>query len=158
MINEKNDKSSKYEHFNNPLSPKASPEKPLTKRQEQNRAAQRAFRERRALMLKEMDSRVSALEYSAQEFDKKIDEMDELKSSLTSLQETVDNLCMVVDTMNAPTWSVPGNDKSLPFSSPAENASSPDLDESKLQQSRAILGALRPSSTDPTLTSPPANE
>ena len=80
IIDEKNDKNTKYGQSNLPLSPKFSPEKPLTKRQEQNRAAQRAFRERRALMLKEMDSRFSSLEYKFKEYDKANDRVQELES------------------------------------------------------------------------------
>lgn len=125
-----------------PLSPITSPDpKPLTKRQEQNRAAQRAFRERRAQTLKEMETRLGRIERIIDDFSKTIVKIGFIEKELIKLKENVSNLYMAVDAITVPTWSVPVSDdlKSIVNTEP--------------QPIGAVLGALRPSSTDPTLTS-----
>lgn len=127
-----------------PLSPITSPDpKPLTKRQEQNRAAQRAFRERRAQTLKEMEARLRRLERLFEELSKVVARIGSIEKDLVKLKESVNNLFMTVDSLTVPTWTVPVSDdlKSI-------------VQETDPQPIGIVLGALRPSSTDPTLTSP----
>lgn len=127
-----------------PLSPITSPDpKPLTKRQEQNRAAQRAFRERRAQTLKEMEARLVRLERIFDDFSKTIARIGSIENDLVKLKENVNNLYMTVDSLTVPTWTVPVSDdlKSI-------------VQQTEPQPIGIVLGALRPSSTDPTLTSP----
>ena len=127
-----------------PLSPITSPDpKPLTKRQEQNRAAQRAFRERRAQTLKEMEIRLGRLERVIEEFSKSIARISLIEKDLIKLKESVGNLYMTVDSLTVPTWTVPVSDDMKSIVQP------------EIQPIGAILGALRPSSTDPTLTTSP---
>lgn len=120
-----------------PLSPVTSPDpKPLTKRQEQNRAAQRAFRERRAQTLKEMEMRLGRLERIMEEITKSISRINIIEKELIKLKESVNNLYLTVDSLSIPTWTVPNPDDMKVVEEPIG----------------AVLGALRPSSTDPTLT------
>lgn len=121
-----------------PLSPITSPDpKPLTKRQEQNRAAQRAFRERRAQTLKEMETRLGRLERIMEEITKSISRINLIEKELIKLKESVNNLYLTVDSLAIPTWTVPNPD---------------DMKIIEPEPIGAVLGALRPSSTDPTLT------
>lgn len=117
-----------------PLSPITSP--PLSKRQEQNRAAQRAFRERRAQTLKEMETRLGSLEKTIDDISRSIGKLNIMERELNKLKETVANLCGAVDAMTVPTWTVPTHEELKPLE--AENLG-------------AVLNALRPNSTDPTL-------
>ena len=124
-----------------PLSPSTSPDRRhgLTKRQEQNRAAQRAFRERRAQTLKEMEIRLSNLEKSFFEVNKSISSISTITEELNKLKNVTANLYSSVEALSVPSWTVPNSE---------------EVDASVDESSReAILGALRPSSTDPTLTS-----
>lgn len=123
-----------------PLSPVTSPDpKPLTKRQEQNRAAQRAFRERRAQTLKEMEMRLGRLERIMEEITKSISRINIIEKELIRLKESVNNLYLTVDSLSIPTWTVPNPN---------------DMKVVEQEPIGAVLGALRPSSTDPTLTTP----
>ena len=126
-----------------PPSPINSPErpKPLTKRQEQNRAAQRAFRERRAQTLKEMEIRLNILERKFEDFARTTSKINSLESDLVRIQTSLDGLQSAVDSLTVPTWTVPSSEDLKPIY-PAAN-----------EPIGAILGALRPSSTDPTLSS-----
>lgn len=130
-----------------PLSPITSPDpKPLTKRQEQNRAAQRAFRERRAQTLKEMESRLIALNNDIKTISKEISRINGIENELQKVKDAVNHLFVTVDSMTVPTWTVPGSEdmKSIIVND----------DDEPARPIGAVLGALRPSSTDPTLTSP----
>lgn len=124
-----------------PLSPINSPTKQLTKRQEQNRAAQRAFRERRAQTLKEMESRLTQLERVIEENEKSKSKMKLFDIELQKLKEQVETIQSAVDALSIPAWTVPTSDDLKPIY-PVANEPINDL-----------LGALRPSSTDPTLSS-----
>jgi hypothetical protein len=127
------------DEFMPPFSPITSPiHKNLTKRQEQNRAAQRAFRERRAQTLKEMEMRLGRLERVIEEFTKSITKINLIEKELIKLNESVSNLYLTMDSLTVPTWTVPNSE---------------DLKEVvEPEPIGAVLGALRPSSTDPTLT------
>lgn len=129
-----------------PLSPITSPHpKPLTKRQEQNRAAQRAFRERRAQTLKEMEIRLERLERIIEEFSRSVARISSIEKEMIKLKESIGNLHMTVDSLTIPTWTVPISDDMK------------SIVEPKTQPIGAVLGALRPSSTDPTLTTSPSH-
>lgn len=117
-----------------PLSPITSP--PLTKRQEQNRAAQRAFRERRAQTLKEMEIRLGNLEKTLSE---NVTRINSFERDLIKLKEIVQNLCVSIDTLTVPTWTVP--------------TAADEIKQNEPEAVGAVLNALRPSSTDPTLLS-----
>ena len=113
------------------------PTSPLSKRQEQNRAAQRAFRERRARLLKEMDERITGLEEETDLLKFQVRRMTEidrqvsfLSESFHKLEETVNDLALA-----PPLWTVPASESKV------------------VPEPRAVIGALRPSSTDPTLDS-----
>ena len=125
------------------LSPITSPPLTLTKRQEQNRAAQRAFRERRAQILKEMEVRLINVERVIDNLAKSIGKINLMEKEISLLKETVRNLCGTVDAMTAPTWTVPS-------SSTEEYKSSAPIETAHIGN---LLNALRPSSTDPTLLS-----
>lgn len=120
-----------------PLSPITSPPRPLTKRQAQNRAAQRTFRERRAQTLKEMETRLARLEIIFDELSKSISKIHVIEKELIKLKESIGNLYLAVDSLTVPTWTVPVAD---------------ELKTIEPEPIGAVLGALRPSSTDPTLT------
>ena len=126
-----------------PPSPINSPEnpKPLTKRQEQNRAAQRAFRERRAQTLKEMESRLTILERVIGDFEKSLRKINSFEEELMSIRTSLDTLQNTVDAITVPTWTVPTSDDMKPIY-PTAN-----------EPIGTLLGALRPNSTDPTLSS-----
>lgn len=126
-----------------PLSPIASPEHPrhLTKRQEQNRAAQRAFRERRAQTLKEMETRLTHLERTVDDLGQSIRKIDTFETELLMMRNDLDNLKSSMESLSVPTWTVPSAEEMKPIY-PTSN-----------EPIGAILGALRPSSTDPTLSS-----
>lgn len=139
---------SKYSEEENeemiPLSPITSPDpKPLTKRQEQNRAAQRAFRERRAQTIKEMEARLIRIERLFEELSKTLTRICPIEKDLVKLKESVNILCMTVDSLTVPTWTVPVSDdlKSI-------------VQQTDPEPIGMVLGAFRASSTDPTLTSP----
>ncbi len=109
----------------------------LSRRQEQNRAAQRAFRERRAKFLREMDDRIRRLEtvldviaYQARRMADMERELIILRQEVSKMENTLDTL-----TMTAPLWTVPSTERP------------------NIEVPIATIGALRPSSTDPTLDS-----
>lgn len=125
-----------------PLSPITSPDpRKLKKRQEQNRAAQKAFRERRDQTVKEMEARLSRLEAVFEEFSKSITRINLVEKEFIKLKESVNNLHITIDSMAIPAWTVPLSDdlKSIVQVEPRPIG--------------AVIGALRPSSTDPTLKS-----
>lgn len=126
-----------------PLSPINSPDHPkhLTKRQEQNRAAQRAFRERRAQTLKEMETRLTHLEGAIDDFARSLGKISTLEAELKRIKSSLEGLYSTVDSLAVPTWTVPSSEDMKP--------DYPSINE----PIGAILGALRPSSTDPTLSS-----
>lgn len=123
-----------------PSSPPADfekPEKPLSKRQEQNRTAQKAFRERRAKLLKEMDDRIRRLEtvldvvaYQARRLADIEHELIEMHQRVSKMENTIDTL-----SLTTPLWTVPNSDRPI------------------VESPSTTVGALRPSSTDPTLDS-----
>lgn len=121
-----------------PLSPISSP---LSKRQEQNRAAQRAFRERRAQTLKEMESRLIGLDAEIKNISKELARFGAIEIDIQKIKDAINSLFMAVDSMAGPTWTVPGSEDTI-----VEN------EDEEARPMRAV--ALRPSSTDPTLTSP----
>lgn len=113
------------------------PSSPLSKRQEQNRAAQRAFRERRARLLKEMDERITRLETVSDVVAYQARRISEIDKQVLFLSETLQKLEDIVDgmTLTPPLWTVPTSESKV------------------VTEPRALVGALRPSSTDPTLDS-----
>jgi hypothetical protein len=121
------------------LSPSTSPDRRniLTKRQEQNRAAQRAFRERRAQTLKEMEVRLSNLEKLMIELNKRVSTISVIEDELGRLKGAIGSLYNSVEAMSVPSWSVPTSEDDV------EVVVNPGHD--------ATIGALRSSSTDPTL-------
>lgn len=127
-----------------PLSPITSPSnhpKHLTKRQEQNREAQRAFRERRAQTLKEMEIRLSRLEVAIEDFRKSVGRIATFETELMRIKCNLESLYSTVDSLVVPTWAVPTSEELNP-AHPSAN-----------EPIGALLSALRPSSTDPTLSS-----
>lgn len=125
-----------YDEERIPLSPITSP--PLTKRQEQNRAAQRAFRERRAQTLKEMEIRLRNLEKMFEELSRNIGKIGSIEKEILKLKETINNLTTTVDAISIPSWTVPTSEEVKPI---------------ETHDIGSVLNALRPSSTDPTLLS-----
>lgn len=120
-----------------PISGFEDSQKSLSKRQEQNRAAQRAFRERRAKLLREMDERIRRLEtifdvvaYQARRLADIEREVIILRQDVSKMTNTFDTL-----TMTAPLWTVPNPERPI------------------IEIPVATAGALRPSSTDPLLDS-----
>jgi hypothetical protein len=110
-------------------------EKMLSRRQEQNRAAQRAFRERRAKLLREMDDRLRRLEtildvvaYQARRLADYERELIGLRQKVSEMENTFDTL-----TMTAPLWTVPNSERPI------------------VEIPEAAGGALRPNSADPIL-------
>ena len=130
-----------------PLSPMQSPDhpKPLSRRQEQNRAAQRAFRERRAQTLKSMETRLNQLEKTVEEISRTLGRIPSIEREMAKLRDGVDALYGTVESFTVPNWSVPSSEdlKSIVQVEVVERE----------EPSTVVLGALRPSSTDPTLTS-----
>lgn len=125
-----------------PLSPITSPDpKPLSKRQEQNRSAQRAFRERRAQTLKEMESRLIGLDSEIKDISREFLRIRAIEVEIQKIKDAINSIFITVESMSGPSWTVPES----------EDAKSIIISEE--QPMGAILGALRSSSTDPTLTS-----
>lgn len=123
------------DNANDPNSPAA---KSLTKRQEQNRSAQRAFRERRAKMLTELDSRLGRIESVLDVVAYQARRISDLDREVKNLQDLVQNLEASIESASMPLWSVPNVSQGLlPSSSPIE----------------IPTGAMRPSSTDPSFES-----
>jgi predicted RNase H-like nuclease (RuvC/YqgF family) len=115
------------------------PNSGLTRRQEQNRAAQRAFRERRAKFLKNLEDRMTRLENEFRAQFERSSELGMIKDRFEQLEVAFRALKSTVDTLSSfPTWTVPGG--------PGEET--PILMD---PQPDVIQGALRPSSTNPIL-------
>ena len=132
-----------------PLSPVTSPDrKPihshLTPRQEQNRRAQKIFREKRAQTLREMEDRLGRMERLIEVLSVQIQirRIGEIEKEIEKLRIGLNALYGVVDSLTMPTWTVPNPDELKDVIQQIDQNST----------AAAMLGALRPSSTDPTLT------
>lgn len=110
----------------------------LTRRQEQNRAAQKAFRERRAKMLRSLEERIGRVETMGDVIGYHARRIGELEEALEGVRHSLHVLQDTVETLILPSWTLAsGNDEAHP----SKTESRPTV----------VLGALRPTSVDPTL-------
>lgn len=119
----------------------------MSKRQEQNRAAQRAFRERRAKVLKEMGDRISKLELIIGNVTLQMRRFVELEHDVDRIRNDIKRMQSVVETVNVPTWAIPTSEHSEIEDDGSHGRGGANYSHIM------ILDALRPSSTDPTLIS-----